>query len=347
MADPGGHTEMNDALTRFITAQNPHKINLYCFNAPDVIAYAHSPRGGVAQSKHYNIGYGYWELSRFPAEWREQFRYLDELWAPSTYIRDVLTQSTTLPVMYMPIPVDFSVPTGYTRADFNLLDDKFLFVFTFDLSSHMARKNPQAVIQAFAKAFPSHRRENVGLVIKITSLRSQPEHFTRRRELLAQIAFDSRITLIDQTFDRTSSLGLIQVCDAYVSLHRSEGFGLGMAEAMKMGKLVIATHYSGNKDFMNRTNSCPVSYDLVKVDKSEYWFVEDGAEWAEPDIDHASYYMRHAYEDQAWAATIGQMAKRYIDDHHSAHVIGLKYQKRISEILKLQDASTSRAAADA
>ncbi len=332
--DPGGHTQTNEGIRQFIQKKNPYKINLFCYNASEIVAYMHAPKGGIAQRKHYNIGYGYWELSEFPTEWTKQNNYLKELWAPSTFIKEVLEKSTALPVHYMPIAVDFESPVGYSRQGFNLPENKFLFLFTFDLSSYIARKNPQAVIDAFTQAFPTAKNEEVCLVIKINSLKSKPEHFHKQQALLDKIKVDPRIILIDEIVDRNTILGLINVCDAYVSLHRSEGFGLGMAEAMKMGKVVIATHYSGNKDFMNEHNSCPVKYKLVRVAEEEYCFVERDAVWAEPDIEHAVYYMKKVFTEREFAANIGRVARDYIKEHHSFNAIGLNYKHRVAEILK-------------
>ncbi len=327
------HSENNEEVSAFIKTENPYRINLFCFNSDQTIRYMKSSEGLTALYKHYNIGYGYWELSMYPKEWLVQNEYLNEIWAPTRFIKEVIEKTTKLPVFHMPIPVDFILPEGYTRSSFKLPENVFLFLFTFDMSSFVNRKNPQAVIQAFIQAFPIERKDEVCLVIKVNRIRSIEEQTRNFKRLVEQVAFDSRIVLIDELLDRSAILGLIQVCDAYVSLHRSEGFGLGMAEAMRMGKAVIGTDYSGNTDFMNETNSCPVKYTLIPVNKSEYCFVEDGAEWADPDSEHAAYYMRKVYEDKAFYSSIGKAAKTYIEEHHNLKVIGAHYQKRIKELL--------------
>ncbi len=328
----GGASSNNTELDEYLIKENPYRINLFCYNAEHTLTYIQSRYGAVALNKHYNIGYGYWELSVYPSKWTEQNKYLDEIWAPSRFIKEVIEKTTTLPVHYMPIPVDFAEPIGYSRQHFNLPENSFLYLFTFDMSSFVTRKNPQAVIQAFMSAFPVERKDNVSLVVKINRIKNNPEHTQKVIDLTNHVAFDSRILIIDEILDRSSILGLISVCDAYVSLHRSEGFGLGMAEAMKMGKVVIATHYSGNKDFMNEENSCPVRYKLIKVQKEEFAFVEEGAEWADPDIEHAVYFMRKVYEDQAFSKQLGTAAKAYISKHHSFAAIGENYTKRVQEI---------------
>ena len=331
--ESGDHTLTNEELSPYITVENPYRINLFCYNSNFILHYMNSYNGKIAKLKHYNIGYGYWELSVYPSEWEAQNEFLNEIWAPSRFIKEVVEKSTNLPVVYMPIPVDFKLPVGFSRKQFKLPENKFLFLFTFDMQSFVTRKNPYAVISAFINAFPVEKNESVSLVIKINRVQSNKDHDKLVDKLRGEIAFDLRIIILDVNLDRSSILGLINVCDSYVSLHRAEGFGLGMAEAMKMGKLVIGTNYSGNTDFMTSENSCLVSYKLVEVHKDEYAHVEEGAMWAEPDIKEASSYMKRAYEEPAFVKKIGEAAKLYIDTHHNFNIIGEKYQKRYDELM--------------
>ena len=236
----------------------------------------------------------------------------------------------------MPIPVEFDEPKGFSRAQFGLPETSFVFLFTFDMGSNTNRKNPEAVIQAFAQAFPIEKKDDVTLVIKCSSQTANKlqDHVKRKEELLNRIAYDNRIILIDKTLDRASILGLISVCDVYVSLHRSEGFGLGMAEAMKMQKVVIATNFSGNTDFMNSENSCPVDYTLVNVKKDEYPYVENRAQWADPNIEHAAYYMEKVFKNKDFYVKTATAAKLYIEEYHSFAAIGERHKARITEIFK-------------
>lgn len=335
--DTGKHSAMNNELNEYLSEETLYSINIFTFNSDSIINYF---QGNYFKKdrlfllkNQYNIGYGYWELSIYPAKWQLQDKHLNEIWAPSKFIKEVIDKYSKLPVYYMPIAVDFKIPVGYTRSQFNLPENSLLYLFTFDLSSLSTRKNPQAVVTAFCSAFPVDKNEQVSLIIKINRIHSDKEQALKIQELSQRIAFDPRIQIIDEVLDRNSILGLIQVCDCYVSLHRAEGFGLGMAEAMKMGKVVIATDYSGNKDFMNEENSCPVKYTLIPVIKEEYVNVEEGAVWAEPDIDHAAYYMKKVYDDKEYAKKKGEAAKSYMDTHHNFETIGKGYQKRLLDIL--------------
>ena len=331
----GDHSVTNREMDDHITKTGQYKINLLCNNANYVIEFAKTYPGGLALKNLYSIGYGYWELSEFPVEWHEQNKYLKEIWAPSLFIKQVIEKKSTIPVHYMPIAVDFNQPTGFTRESFHLPTNTFIYLFTFDLNSYIARKNPKAAIQAFAQAFPVTKNDSVSLVIKLNRVKHNPEQSYQYDDLLNQIKIDPRIIVIDEILPRISILGLISVCDAYISLHRSEGFGLGMAEAMKMGKVVIGTNYSGNTDFMNDRNSCLINYQLIPVKPAEYVHVESGAIWADPDINHAAYWMKRIYNDPIFAKEIGKNAKKYIDETRNFKVIGENYLKRYKEIIAI------------
>jgi glycosyltransferase involved in cell wall biosynthesis len=188
------------------------------------------------------------------------------------------------------------------RARVGLSADRFVFLYLFDFHSYAERKNPLGLIQAFKKAFGD--QEDVELLIKCSHSSFAP----RTLALLRQACSGSNIKLYDGVLAREAVYGLMAICDCYVSLHRSEGFGLTLAEAMNLGKPVIATAYSGNVDFMTSSNSFLVNYGLVEIER-DYGPYKKGGIWAEPDLNHAAQLMRHVYEDQGEAATVGQRAR--------------------------------------
>ncbi len=143
------------------------------------------------------------------------------------------------------------------------------FLYIFDFNSYLARKNPHAAIQAFLSAFPLGT-EPVGLVLKTMNSNPDNPKWRNFKKLCQQ---DERITLIEKTLDREIVLGLVNACDAYLSLHRSEGFGRTLAEAMLMGKPVIATDFSGNADFIHAPLAYPVRWKKKKVKSGEYPFI--------------------------------------------------------------------------
>jgi glycosyltransferase involved in cell wall biosynthesis len=210
------------------------------------------------------------------------------------------------------------------RADFGLEGGDFIFLCSFDFNSYLARKNPLAAIEAFRRAF-ADRRPNVKLLIKSSNGHRHTENL---RALLNAIGDDDRIIVRDEIIDR-GDLGALQRCsDAYVSLHRAEGFGLGMAECMRLGKPVIATGWSGNVDFMTSVNSCLVNYRLVPVGEGEYPHYA-GQYWAEPNVDHAAELMRRLVDDPEFAASIGTRAAQDIRTRLSPHAAACEIIRRI------------------
>jgi glycosyltransferase involved in cell wall biosynthesis len=204
----------------------------------------------------------------------------------------------------------------------------FTFLFTFNFNSYASRKNPVGTISAFRKAFPD-RDQPVALVLKPTNTDKGGE---RMRGLLEAIDGDERIQVIDRTMSRDEIFGLESVIDSYVSLHRSEGFGLGLAECMFLGKPVIGTAYSGNLEFMDETNSLLLEYRLTPVGERDYPFPE-GQVWADPDEDHAVELMRRLVNDPALGQALGARARADMLGHFSASAVGAGIAGRLTRIL--------------
>lgn len=307
----------------------PYAINIFCLPGFDTISRIFLQWGGDYFKDHYNIGWWPWELSVWPDAWKEAFSLMDEIWAGSSFSRQMYAQSTALPTELMPLPV--SVDRGHTlrRSHFDLPKHTFLFLFVFDFNSHLARKNPRAVIEAFNLAFRKSEHQ-VGLVLKVMNPKQENADW---QTFLASCRQDSRIHLIHETLERPEILGLIECCDAYVSLHRCEGFGRTLAEAMCYGKPVVATNYSGNADFMANEISYPVDYTLVPLNKGEYHFIEDSdqAVWAEPNVSHAAKQMQQAYKDTKNAALSGKI-KAYAAEQFSANRIGQLMISRLEKV---------------
>jgi glycosyltransferase involved in cell wall biosynthesis len=280
-----------------------------------------------ARAGQYRIGPWYWELERFPPQWMHAFHAVDELWVASPFIRDCLARVSPRPVLLISPPVEVSLRRAYARADFGLPADKFLFLFSYDFDSYVQRKNPRACIAAFLEAF-APGNDRVMLAIKTLHGDRYPEQLA---ELRAIARADPRVRLLELSLSRDESFGLISVCDSYLSLHRSEGFGLGMAEAMALGKPVVATGYSGNLAFMRPDNSCLVGYRLVPVGADKY-LQGEGQVWAEPDIADAARQMRRLVQDAAFRVELGARAARHMAEHFSARAVGLRVRERLEAI---------------
>jgi glycosyltransferase involved in cell wall biosynthesis len=230
----------------------------------------------------------------------------------------------------MPLCVELPDFARQERSYFGLPDDHHLFLYVFDFHSYLQRKNPYAAIKAFQQAFPLGT-EAAGLVIKVMNGEVDSAAWQTMIEL---IAGDSRIQVLNSVMSRADVLALIDCCDCFVSLHRAEGFGRGPAEAMYLGKPVIATNYSGTTDFMRPANSYLVEYDLVPVQPGEYVF-PDGQMWAEADVPHAAQHMRSIIDDFGQAERIGLLGQATIRQEFSAAETGKRMAARLRQLRAL------------
>ncbi|WEN16918.1 glycosyltransferase family 4 protein [Rhodanobacter sp. AS-Z3] len=326
---------MNDfSLDSHIRGETPYGINLIFVN-PDYLEQAMASIGKERLDNRYTIACWFWELEKFPDEWLPAFLHVDEVMVSTDFIRNAVAKVTDKPVWSVPLPVTQSPDSGLVRDDFGLDEGDFIFLNSFDFNSFVARKNPEAAIEAFRLAFADDH-PNVKLLIKSSNGHRHPE---KLRALLNVAGTDRRIIVRDEIIDR-SDMGALQRCaDAYVSLHRAEGFGLGLAECMHMGKPVIATAWSGNMDFMTPANSCLVDYQLVAVGDGEYLH-HAGQRWAEPDVDVAASYMRRLVEDPDFAVSVGAQAARDIRDRLSPQRSAQRIIRRV-EALSCSGALTS------
>jgi len=329
--DAGEHQRglhSGDALWDRLTSGHPHGVNVFQMNA-DEMASARRHLGHAFFTGRYNVACWHWELSRFPDAWRPALEGLHELWASSRFIEGALAEVASVPVVWMPHPVDVGGISIRTRGELGLPADTFLFVTSFDFTSFVTRKNPRGALRAFLAAFPAERRAPVGLVVKVNGATLRPKEAAAFRawpELR-----DPRIVVIDAMLDRGSVLGLLAQCDCFVSLHRSEGFGRGIAEAMLLAKPVIVTGYSGNMDFTDREGACVVDHRLVDVNPGEYPQAA-GQQWAEPDLEQASAFMRRVFEDRVWAAGLAERGRGRVEGQHGLAAAGSRHRARLQEL---------------
>ena len=307
---------------------NPHTvINIY---GSSINYYEYLAKHTAYLSGHYNIGYWVWELDDTPDYWKEIAKYVHEIWTPSDFVMRSVSKNVAVPVNRIPHCINAVNPNGSAniekRAEFKIPEDVYLFLFIFDFGSYIERKNPFGVIDAFKKAFSPCDKAMLFIKTYHTAFNRQKFY-----ELLNAIR-GYNITVSDAVLPREGIYSLMQACDCYVSLHRSEGFGLTIAEAMGMGKPVIATGYSGNMDFMNMDNSYPVNYKLTMLEEN-YGVYEKGNFWAEPDMNHAADLMRAAFENKDEYKYVGIKGKNYIKNHFSPEPVGKMYKARLNKIL--------------
>lgn len=325
-----GDTSFDEKIARDFDPS--HAVNLV-FVGPDYFSQALENIGRDRLAGRYTIACWYWELENFPTPWLPALEEVDEIMVSSDFVRQSMQRVTDKPILLVPLPVSEAPSSGLQRADFGLAEDAFLFLTSFDFNSYVARKNPIAVIEAFRRAFPEDRSD-VQLLVKSSNGHRHPE---KLRALLNAARSSPRVVIRDDVLDRADMLALLRCADAYVSLHRAEGFGLGLAECMGLGKPVIATAWSGNLEFMTAENSCLVDYHLVPVNEGEYVHHE-GQRWAEPDVAHAAAHMRRLANDRVFATEIGARAAHDIRERLAPAVVARMIIDRLEALPKLASA---------
>ena len=315
-----GQTYATDDVSR-------HRAVLVSMNAEQL---THSPHrlGADFYNDRYVIGQWFWELEQAPQWYAPAWPMVNEMWAPTRFIEEMLRNSApkNVTISCVPLPVTRpAIDASLTREHFGL-DNRFTFLFAFDFMSVMKRKNPLGLIDAFTRAFPAG--SGARLMIKAINGDKRP---LESAALLTAAAHHPDVTVIDTYFTRIETSSLMNLADCYISLHRSEGLGLTLSEAMSHGKPVIATGYSGNVDFMDETNSYLVPWTRVPVGDNAEGYSPD-ATWAEPKLDEAAKFMRYVFENQAEAAELGQKAQSDILNRFSEAASGAIMKNRLSEI---------------
>lgn len=278
-----------------------------------------------------NIVFPQWELSRYPREWARQLNRFDEVWAPTRFVFDALQSAVSKPVFHLPYPVQVNIRYSLGRKYFDLPERAFLFMFIFDFGSYVQRKNPGSVIKAFRLACDQAQNADFRLVIKMSGHHWGPAVKPLVEQFMAEVRggpYQEKIILIDRVLTDTEMKNLIQCSDCFVSLHRSEGLGRGLAEAMYLRKPVIATGYSGNLDFMNEDNSYLVKFRLVKVPEGGYLFPQSQV-WADPDVEQAAYFMLKLYAEPHTCARLGQSGSRNMMTNFGYVAVGHRYRSRL------------------
>ena len=321
LADPGSANQ--DFTFEHFSYGNPHPVNLMHINADELPEFT-CRKGRAYFADRYNVGYWAWELSQFPEEWHSSVQHLDEIWVPSNFSRESIARAAPVPVVRIPHCLPEDLPTlALDRSHFGLPAEKFVFMYVFDFHSYMERKNPLGIIKAFQKAFRPD--DNAVLIFKC----SRPEFNATGFRVIKERARGLSFQTIERLMSRQEINTLIRLSDCYVSLHRSEGFGLTMAEAMSLEKPVIATNYSGNVDFMTAANSFPVNYRLIELDQ-DHGPYKKGNIWADPDVEHAAELMRFVYENRDKAKAVGRQAHHDMVRNFAPKVVGELVKERFA-----------------
>jgi glycosyltransferase involved in cell wall biosynthesis len=288
------------------------------------------------QNDCYIIGQFYWELSDTSEIHECGLSLIDELWVASEYLKEVYQKRVSVPVYVMGQAVEVpKVTGGFGRAQFDLPEDAYIFLFTFDAGSVVERKNPLTAVQAFRRAFAG-RMDKAILVLKTKNVDHPQTDWDRNhwRRVLEIAGSDDRVRLIDRNVTWEELTGLQAACDCYISLHRSEGFGYGPAEAMALSKPVITTGYSGVTDFCTSETAMLVDYVLERVPQGAYPYMDEAREyyWASPNIDSAARQMRRVYDNPQVGKRLGERGQKLILKAYSAAALRSRYRRRLSQL---------------
>lgn len=314
------------------------RINLIHLNAESIpLAYAYMPD---VFGSSYNIGYFFWELDT-PANCHHlALDLLDEIWVSSEYCRSIYANATDKPVVNVGMcaerldGISRAEARAYVSKRLGAAPDDFVFLSAFDSFSFIQRKNPVNVLRAFRAAFPDDPR--VRLVLKTHNRHyvGDPRQLRMWRGIEEEIEGDPRVTVIDETLSYEDLRKLKAGSDCFVSLHRSEGWGFGMIEAMASGIPVVATAYSGNMDFCTPETCWLVDYDLTCLYPDDYIFVIPGQKWADPRLDSAVAQLRAVAYDAEDRMRRVEAATRFVQANFSEEAIAARYAARLKELLR-------------
>jgi glycosyltransferase involved in cell wall biosynthesis len=307
--------------------RRPYKISLVQLNA-DATQNALKLAPEEFSQDRYRVGLWVWELAAFPPEWHDCIERYDEIWVPSKFCQRSVSALSRKPVNVMPyvVPVSDAPLDLSVRQAWGLPEDAFVFLYMFDASSYLARKNPLSLIDAFVAEFGSNPK--VVLVLKVSYAQFAHTEF----EAVRKKCFGRpNIRLIDEVVEANQVLRFIDAADCYVSPHRSEGFGLTVAEAMSRGKPVIATDYGGTKDFLREENGYPIPYKLIEID-SKMGPYKKGYVWANPDMDALRSRMREVMSNPDSARNRGLQGTKDVRTMFNERAVGERLRSRLDEI---------------
>jgi glycosyltransferase involved in cell wall biosynthesis len=308
----------------------PYEVTLYHVNADMMETVQGQVPRGLSLGR-YRIGYWFWELSHFPASQAGAFQHVDEVWAPTRFCQDAFRALSPLEVRWVPPCVIPSEAEPARRDTLGVPVGSFLFFNAFDALSVPERKNPAGLLEAFARVARESRRP-VHLLLKVHHL----EHAPELEEELRRRAAGLPVTLWTETVSRREVDGWMAACDAYVSLHRSEGLGLPLIEAMALGKPVIATGYGGVTDFLDETTGFVVRHRLTRLERPAGPYPAE-AVWAEPDAGHAAALMGSLAEAPESAAARVAAARHRVREVYAPEAAAERLRHELARIRRARE----------
>lgn len=319
---PGGRSGHDMSYAdRFapLECETPHAVNLFLMNPRDIHDHLAMRYPALRTEGRVNVALPFWELARLPESWLPTLSQMDIVLAASGFIRHAMAMDLSGPlVRSFAHPIYLSDRVRADRRRWQIPDRAVAFVCSFEMASDVNRKNPFAGIRAFERALGADPRAL--LIVKVNNAKWHEDFAPHLDELRAIAKRAGNVRIMDEVLPYHDVLSLFASCDALVSLHRAEGLGLCLMEAMTLGKPVIATGWSGNMDFTTEQNSCLVGYDLVPVVNSTQAaysssVVRSDATWAEARVDEAAHWMRRLVQEPGLRARIGDRAAADMADY--------------------------------
>jgi glycosyltransferase involved in cell wall biosynthesis len=326
-------SEDGRARSRIVATGHRYPVNLLCYNLGQLQGIGPAELSDLTQDA-YTIGHWSWELPAVPNEYLGQVERVHDIWVPSAFTAQAFAASARRAAQVVPFPVCVEPPDAADRA-VEIPDRAFVVLFTFSVMSSFARKNPLAVVEAFRAAFGVSRPDGPFLVIKAHCGDDYPDAMETLRRAVASV----NGVLIEEHFTRAQMLALLDRANCYISLHRSEAFGLGMAESMWLATPVIATGYSGNLDYMNYLNAWLVDSTLREITAADHAhqpglrsLYPAGQFWAEPSIEHAAGHLTRVYEHQDEARERALVGALSVHRHFSAERVGERVRRLLAGV---------------
>lgn len=306
-----------------------YPVSIFCLPPTDMLRLFLEAPTKFWRSGKYRIGAWPWELPNWPIRYSELLSGVDEIWAISSYIHQCFGVFDRCKVHRMPVAVDVPAPNDNLRVRFGIDQDAFVFYVLFDGASWLSRKNPAAAVRAFVRAFPLRANgDRVGLVIKAMNVDVTHPMW---EDVLLMAGADPRITILNQYMDRQDLINLMASLDCYVSLHRAEGFGRVIAEAMLLEKAVVVTNFSGNTDFCHSDTAYLVDGPLVSLESKAY-ILGEGQYWCDPDVELAAIRMREVLEDEVRRERLARNGRDFILNNYSRRAVKDALDARLRDI---------------
>ena len=317
-----------------------YKTTILCLTAEESLRYF-MKIGTLEFKNRYIIGYWPWELPIWPKNWESAIEYVNEIWVSSNHIKNSLKYVTNKPVKLMPLCIDqpnFKIKQQTLkkrineRKRFNLEKNSIYLCFSFDQNSYIERKNPWDALKAFQMAFPPISQENFNNKVKLLIKTFPNKNSSYEWEKLKRIAeLDPRIIIIEKNMTRPDLLDLYGCCDIFISLHRAEGYGRCLAEALQLGLDLVATNWSGNTDFCNGPLYHPVPFKIENIKPFDYPYWQNQY-WAQPDLIKAATILKKVVKKRIEKGLPAIEISKNYQNYFSAKTCGLRYKKRLEEL---------------